>query len=162
MAEISLRNKQGAIVAYSIIDDEISGEIDKYTWHLDSNGYVRTFIRCGDKKKLVTLHGLVLGRASHGMVIDHINGVRHDNRKINLRFATIQENSWNRRKKKGGDSKTWGVTRSGKRWRVRFQVGGKRISCGAYSTYLEAKTVAEKVSREIHGRFSPECPDWKV
>lgn len=76
--------------------------IKKFTGKLlkpqDRNGYYRVNI---DGKPL-TVHRLVyetfVGPIPKGMVIDHINGIRNDNRIENLRCITQSENMYNAQK----------------------------------------------------------------
>lgn len=86
--------------------------------------------------------------------MDHINGVRDDNRIANLRECTNQENSQNRTvfnnpKKR---SKYIGVSYRGKlkgnQWRARIMLNNKDIELGYFNTeeeahqaYVEAKAV---------------------
>ena len=61
---------------------------------INRDGYART--RLSDRTKFFTVHSLVMlafvGPRPPGMDIDHINGVRNDNRLENLRYCTTQEN----------------------------------------------------------------------
>ena len=75
--------------------------------------------------------------------IDHINGTKNDNRIVNLRNVTNQQNNWNQTKSNGC---IW-VERT-KKWRARIRVSGKLIHLGYYdlkedarNAYLEAKKI---------------------
>lgn len=81
--------------------------------------------------------------------IDHINGIKTDNRLANLRNVSYTENNQNIRKARAGSkSGVQGVSsqKNTKRWRVKLQVEGKQIHIGYFDTpeqaraaYLEAK-----------------------
>lgn len=79
--------------------------------------------------------------------IDHINGVRSDNRIANLRPVSRTENAHNQRRAQASShTKILGVGRSGTRYRARIRVNRKYIHLGcfgtaeeAYEAYLEAK-----------------------
>lgn len=82
-------------------------------------------------------------------VIDHINGVRHDNRWCNLRDVTNQVNSWNRVAPSASKSGLLGVTfdRAG-RAIAQIMVSGRNINLGhfespeqAHAAYLRAKEI---------------------
>jgi hypothetical protein len=83
--------------------------------------------------------------------IDHINGVRDDNRLANLREATSAENKQNTRTPRShGKAGLLGVSWDAKRgaWHARIAVGGMQKSIGRFKTaeaahaaYLEAKRV---------------------
>lgn len=64
--------------------------------------------------------------------IDHINGIRDDNRICNLREVTHQQNQWNTNAK--GYSK-----RPNGRWQVRIRIEGKESYLGVYDTEEEAR-----------------------
>ena len=61
-----------------------------YTWHLDARGYCQAY-RPHDRK-LLRMHEVLLGPAPDGMVIDHKNRDTTDNRRVNLRYATREQN----------------------------------------------------------------------
>ena len=82
-------------------------------------------------------------------LIDHINGVRHDNRISNLRQATQKQNAENRGKGRNNKSGFKGVHWHGKakKWRARIQHDGKHIHLGFFTDANlahEAYKVAEK------------------
>lgn len=60
-------------------------------------GYVRVCMVMGQQRKSVSVHALVLhaflSPRPEGMVIDHINGDKADNRLANLRYLTSAENT---------------------------------------------------------------------
>jgi hypothetical protein len=79
--------------------------------------------------------------------IDHINGIRTDNRLSNLRDVPQAINSQNLRAAKHRNSSGMlGVSKKRGRWRARIGVGGVQIALGTFDTpelahdcYLEAK-----------------------
>lgn len=86
--------------------------------------------------------------------IDHINGIRDDNRIENLREATKQQNMLNR--------KSWGKTSShkgvcwdkkGKKWKAQYQYKGKVYHVGYYDTELEAAKAYDLTTASIHKDF---------
>jgi hypothetical protein len=76
--------------------------------------------------------------ASQGLVIDHINGVRDDNRICNLRAVTHKENLRNRHQPSHAKSGVVGVHQIGNRWQARIRVDWKHISIGLFDTKEEA------------------------
>tara|TARA_R110002153_G_C13048146_1_gene470658 strand:+ start:74 stop:532 length:459 start_codon:yes stop_codon:yes gene_type:complete len=75
--------------------------------------------------------------------IDHINGVKMDNRIENLRLVTEQENHFNRRDVVGF---TWG--RGG--WRTYIVVSGKYINLGNYDNKLDARAAYLRAKKKYH------------
>ena len=75
--------------------------------------------------------------------LDHINGIRNDNRIENLRSVTRQQNQWNRTTAKGY---YWDKVKN--KWRAELKLNRKKIYLGRYNTeqeahkaYLEAKQI---------------------
>lgn len=64
--------------------------------------------------------------------VDHINGIRIDNRFSNLRLATKIQNNYNRL------SKGFWFVASLKKWRAGITVNGKKIHLGLFATSNEA------------------------
>jgi hypothetical protein len=66
--------------------------------------------------------------------IDHINGIRSDNRIKNLRSVTQQENNLNKKIFKNNSSRVSGLSwlKTTGKWRVRIGVSGKYKSIGCF------------------------------
>jgi hypothetical protein len=108
--------------------------------YLDGKGYVSVL---RGRKRAERLHRIIM-RAPTGSLVDHRNGVRTDNRKGNLRFATPTENMRNRRgANRTSTSGAQGVfpTASGT-WMVQVGVSGKRYGLGTFASLEEAAIVA--------------------
>lgn len=84
--------------------------------------------------------------------IDHINGIRADNRIANLRIATSLQNNANRPAKKGRALK--GITWAQGRWMAQIREGGKNVYLGRFDTPEEAHAVYSKRAIELHGEFA--------
>lgn len=83
--------------------------------------------------------------------IDHINGVRGDNRILNLREATVSQNHQNKRKA-SSNSGVIGVSwckREGK-WRAYIKLDYKMRSLGYYDSPEEARAAYLKAKAEFH------------
>ena len=79
-----------------LIDEEDFEYLDQFSWHFDTNGYVKTTVWNKEKKTNITLrmHQLLIGK-QEGMLIDHINNNKADNRRSNLRHLTYRDNWFN-------------------------------------------------------------------
>ncbi len=115
-------------------------------------GYRNVFIRT----RLYREHRLVF-LYHHGYMpacIDHVNGVRDDNRIENLRAATQQSNTYNARLRKDTTSGIKGVSwhKARQKWRTYINVGKRTISLG----YFEDKELAELVVSEARELYHAE------
>ena len=75
--------------------------------------------------------------------IDHINGVRDDNRIENLREATNQQNQFNRKSEKDSSSQYKGVSwcKLSKKWRAYYQHKGKLYYRGVVTCHLSLAAI---------------------
>lgn len=89
--------------------------------------------------------------------IDHINGLRADNRLCNLREVTHAENHQNRRSHKGSSSKYVGVSyyKQLRKYIAYISVSGKRHHLGYFATEEEAYATYCAAKRLLHP-FSPD------
>ncbi len=89
-------------------------------------------------------------------VIDHINGVKHDNRIANLRDVTRSENQHNRRSHinnwVGCPGVTWSAVAC--KWRVRITLNNEEEHLGLFSNLLDA-IAARKTAKQIYHPTTP-------
>jgi len=88
-----------------------------------------------------------------GMTIDHVNGVRCDNRWCNLRLATYEEQAWNSIAQsdcKSGMKGAW-LCKSTGRWQAIIGHKGKRKFLGRFDTAEEAHQAYIKAAIELRG-----------
>ena len=97
------------------------------------------------------------------LVIDHINGNYRDNRIVNLRLVTTQENSRNRSLPRVNTSGHQGVYQNKRngRWITIIHKDKKRISLGTFASKEEAIAVRKAAEieygyHENHGRVMDE------
>lgn len=90
MAEIL--TKKGEVI---LVDDADLEWLSQYTWSVNPKGYAVTSGRSvNGKQPTLFMHRLIMN-APAGMLVDHINHLRHDNRRSNLRIVTAKENQNN-------------------------------------------------------------------
>lgn len=87
--------------------------------------------------------------------IDHVNGIKTDNRIENLRLATRSENQCNRGKHLNNKSGFKGVNwnQSVKKWAARCMVNGKRTHIGYFDDAALAAAAYQQVAASLHGSF---------
>ena len=127
--------KKDYVVGYStntkekfFIDIEDYEKIKNISWYKQKNGYL-----CHKEtgKKVIFMHRYLMNCPS-GMVVDHINHNKADNRKNNLRITNYSINCLNRKKLPNGICKQ----KVGNKIYYSVQLNGYR---GSYKNYEEAK-----------------------
>jgi len=120
-----------------IIDLEDLDLVTQYTWNINrKTRYIIAMTREGrEDSKTIYLHRLLM-KAQPGDEIDHINRIKSDNRRKNLRFCTRSENHHNKREQK---NTTWGtgVTRDRYSWVAHIQIE-KKLLRKNFKTFEEA------------------------
>jgi hypothetical protein len=128
-----------------LIDDEDKHLLDKYSWWWTTMGYLVTKPATGTRiRKTISLHRMIMGDGEQ--TVDHINNIKHDNRKCNLRKVSYSDNNRNYKHRKAEPSLPAGVTRykDGKRFQVILRDRDKRLKwLGLYETIDEAGVVAD-------------------
>ncbi|NEC17915.1 HNH endonuclease [Streptomyces parvus] len=112
---------------------------------IGSHGYAQIFV----DQKVTLAHRWVLGlRRGDGLIGDHINGNRLDNRRSNLRIVDASGSSQNVSGR--GHSRFRGVhpTRAGN-WSARVKFQGKTHFCGTFTTEEDAAAAAEAKRCEL-------------
>lgn len=121
---------------------------------VDRTGYIR-FMICGRNYFAHRIIWLLMKGAWPSAQIDHISGVRNDNRLTNLREETHVENSRNTKVKNMNTSGEKGVywhIQSNK-WKAQISLYGKRKHLGLFSDITAASAAYEKAAAEFFGEF---------
>jgi hypothetical protein len=131
-----------------LFDKEDYDKIKVYCWCNDKK-YMYAHIPGKGSKGRIYLHQLVMGRhkIKDDLEIDHINHNSCDNRKINLRVCTHQQNDLNK------PVKGYFFNKKEEKWIVRIQVKGKNIYIGAFTNETDAKSARKKAEQQYFGEF---------
>jgi len=78
---------------FAVIDDEDYEEVSKYTWRVSQDFYATSSSR---EISDLRMHKLIIKGVRPPLMIDHINRVKLDNRRCNLRIVTASENARNK------------------------------------------------------------------
>jgi hypothetical protein len=117
-----------------IVDDEDYDYLMQWKWYYDKGYAVRDMKHYYMHRELIEV--------PDGLVVDHINRDRLDNRKSNLRAVSRQLNSLNRSKTKSNTSGYKGVYRVRDSWlaKVQLKIDGKRVAIllGYHNSALQA------------------------
>lgn len=138
----------------AIIDDADAHLIAGRRW------MARPVIRCPgvfyaqatSGRSTIYMHRLILG-AVPGEFVDHINRDGLDNRRVNLRLATIGQNNTNRITRAGA-SGFRGVYKTKDKFSARIWKDGRSRSLGSFQNPAEAARAFDDAARKIHGDFA--------
>lgn len=128
---------------FFLIDTEDIEKIKPY-YFMATKRYAVT---CG--KNTVLAHRIITS-CPDGMVVDHINGNKLDNRKDNLRVCSHLENCWNR-----SNNISVCYIKERNKWRATIQVNGLSKHVGYYKTKEDAIEAKKKALELSYGEFSP-------
>ncbi|NDK37109.1 HNH endonuclease signature motif containing protein [Rhodovulum sulfidophilum] len=132
--------------------------------HISKHGYCVTNLRVGGRSVTISAHraawAIHYGEWPSGQ-IDHVNGVRTDNRLVNLRDVVNAENAMNMAMKANNTSGVNGVYRhrqTGK-WCAQISAFGKTVGLGLFAEKEHALIARKAAERALgyhpnHGRSS--------
>lgn len=146
---------------FATVDDIDYAFLMNWKWYFSTDGYARRNSRKSDglgRGVTIRMHRIVLSRELGNFDFeqtDHKNQDRLDNRRSNLRPATVSQNQGNM-KLQQGSSKFKGVCwhKQAKKWRVRVQFEGKSIHLGYFTDEIEASKAYNKAALKYFGRFA--------
>ena len=112
---------------------------------------VQNIGQCREHRVIFMMH--------HGYLpkqIDHINGIRDDNRIENLRASDNFTNSQNAKRLCTNTSGVKGVCfdKAAGKWKARIYIGGKRKTIGYYDNIADAELEIRAVREQFHGEFA--------
>ncbi len=124
--------------------------------HFDKDGYCKvSFYIAVRKKAVLMVHRLVMSAfiGDSIMQVDHINGIKDDNRLENLRYCTLRENIIYHREseRNNAKSKYVGVThrKTNNKWRARICINSKNVQLGEFNTEIEASEAYQKALNNL-------------
>lgn len=144
--------------------DDVDADLATLRWHAAGrrgSSYAARKRRKGDGpgSHKISLHLVVaerMGLHVDGRVVDHISGNRFDNRRSNLRSATVAENARNVGVRTNNTSGFKGVSwhARDRRFRAKIKVLGRVLHIGNYTDILAAAVAHDKVAYELFGDFA--------
>lgn len=136
---------------HAIVDVDDFDYLSQWRWRVKSSGYAVAEI----DGKAVRMHRLV-NKTPDGLVTDHINGNKLDNRKSNLRTVTQAKNLMNRRGNKISTSPFKGVSwdKGNNRWVAQIKYGGKCRHLGSFKDEISAALAYNSAAVKYFGEYA--------
>ena len=157
------------IKGYSNYEVSISGSVRNITTkqilkpRINRDGYYRVNLYRNKKIKVHNIHQLVImtfiPNINNKKCIDHKNNDKLDNTISNLRWASYQENNFNRSMSSKNTSSIKGVSwhKRDKKWQAYIKINNKKIHLGYFDNIEDAKLARQNKSAELYGEFQNEC-----
>lgn len=151
---------------FAKVDDADYEWLNSIRWWIQKRATGRLYAEGWVGGVKISMHRLILGLTDPKMYGDHIDHDTLNNQRDNLRKATHQQNSINKKSHNGSQSKYLGVhrhmpSRKAIRWRAKVTLNGKQFSVGVFKTEIEAAIARDKKAKELHGEFAslnfPNC-----
>lgn len=147
----------------ALVDESDHAALAAHKWCATNNGlgrfYALRHVRRADGSwRTLYMHNAIMGEPPQpGLTADHRDTTASlDNRRENLRWATRQQQTWNRRRSSSNTSGYKGVTWSSrcKKWQARIRHGGKDIFLGYYGTAEAAGKAYDIAASRLCGEFA--------
>ena len=142
-------NKQGKNKGkyFALVDDEDYEKVSNYNWYYDRGYASNNLIR--------KMHTFLMGYPK-GMVVDHINHNKLDNRHSNLRICTHQQNQHNQKKCVRGSSTYKGIywDKRKDKWAVQIQFNNKQYWIGYFDKELWAAMAYDINAKILFGQYA--------
>ena len=151
VGRVPLRGR--AAGTFAVVDKDLEESLCRRKWSLSWDGYPRTSIYLS--RESIRMSRLIM-QPPDDVLVDHINGDRLDNRRANLRYATIGQNNANSKPRgwHGFKGIVEDRTRTRKRWRAQIHVNRKTVEIGAFENIEDAARAYDKRALELHGGFA--------
>jgi hypothetical protein len=145
---------------HTIVDDDDFERLSKHKWQAVKGGKKLISWRAcrsetvNGKKKHIPMSNEIMP-PQKGFVVDHKNNDSLDNRKENLRFATLSQNQHNKRKQTGNHRfKGIYFNKRYKIYSASINFNYKARHIGYYKTDVEAAKAYDVVAKELFGEFA--------
>lgn len=146
---------------YTIVDSDMFEYLSQWKWYLSSTGYAVRNVYIGepgsDNRKLVNISmHRVVASTPNGMVTDHVNGNRIDNRRSNLRVCNSSENiscsGMHSNNKSGYKGVSW--SKEYRKWRAKLTKNRVQVYSRLFETAEDAALAYNAASLKYNGEFA--------
>jgi hypothetical protein len=147
---------------YICFVDEIDKRLSAIPWKVyraKNIAYAKCYLSPTQRSE--SMHRIILSRKlgrelEKGEVVDHIDGDGLNNRRSNLRLATVAQNGQNRRLNSNNTSGYKGVywEKKHRRWHVEIDVNGRTKYIGEFKDLHQAGRAYNEAAKVYHGEFA--------
>lgn len=139
----------------ALVDDEDYEKLNKYKWTALFCKWEIIYAVRSENNSSVLMHRQILD-AHKGITVDHINHNGLDNRRENIRLATVSENNMNRGKTKKNKSGYKGAyfDKRKRKYRTTIRKNNRTIHIGYFDTAIEAARAYDNAVKQHFGEFS--------
>lgn len=139
---------------FALVDAEDYERLVAFSWYFKGGRYAYRgcWVPGMNQTKQIPMHHDIL-QPGPGQYVDHINGNGLDNRKVNLRIVSHQQNMFNMRGHKDSTSRFKGVSwcSSRQKWAVHICKDGKTMAVGRFNTEEEAAAAYNLAAEKLFG-----------
>lgn len=141
---------------YALVDGEDYKWLSRYKWFAAKIGNTHyAYRRQGEKH--ISMHRVIM-KPPPNMQIDHANHDGLDNRKLNMRICTNQQNAQNQRKAIGfkKSSKHKGVcwSKNKRKWQASIEANQKKPFLGYFDLEIEAAAAYNNAAKRYFGEYA--------
>ena len=139
-----------------MVDDKDFAELSKHKWHTQGRSTMYYASRQSrGTRGVIYMHREII-MCPKGLMVDHVNHNRLDNRRDNLRVCTASQNQANSRLHKTTKSGYKGVVwdKSRKKWMVHTKLNQKDVYIGRFFCVVKAAKAYDKIACELFGEFA--------
>jgi len=139
---------------FTIVDAKDYPVLSQYTWFAEGTDKNYYAVR-KENGKSIKMHRQIMNAPDH-LVVDHIDHNGLNNRRSNLRLATLPQNSRNQRILPNKTSKYKGVhwNKANKKWTAQIKYNKKSHHLGYFSNETEAAHAYDRAARKYHAEFA--------
>lgn len=139
---------------FTLLDHSDAVVASRYKWVLNDKGYA---VSSFPKNKKVRLHRFIMN-PNNGVEIDHKNGDRSDNRRLNLRECSTNQNRANSKRRSHNKASQFKGVRnnnnSPNQWMARASFHRKQVNIGYFKTEIEAAIAYNRWASQAWGEFA--------
>lgn len=147
---------------YALVDNDSFDYLNQWNWNMAREGYARRSQYMGKSKEgkyksdVLLMHRVIMNPPK-GMIVDHINGDKLDNRRENMRNCSQADNLHNtrnlmRNNTSGYKGVSWDKTNQ--KWRAYIALNRKQKHLGYFDTKEEAAEAYFVAAKKLFGEYA--------